>query len=172
MRAKLGEDFPSGLPKNSSPATVLSEFHVHLQEMYNCHDIETSEVPNRIPATIFRPKGPVLGSVLLLHGSEGQRMEGSAKRLARLGFVAAAISYFGRGSIRKKLIKIPLESVFEIIEELHGVCGFNKDNLALRGVSKGAELALVLASKRAIFRSVVGFIAVLRSVEWVGFRFH
>lgn len=119
-------------------------------------------------AEFFEARGEAIspGAVIVLGGSEGG-LRGSrnlARRLASEGFASIAVSYFGEEGQPTKLDQIPIESVGRAIDWLqaHDVPG----PVAVVGVSKGAELALLTASREPRIRAVVA--AVPSHVIWQG----
>ncbi|HYC74769.1 acyl-CoA thioester hydrolase/BAAT C-terminal domain-containing protein [Brevundimonas sp.] len=138
---------------------------------------QTAPVP--IPATeIVREDGLVAeyfaargepvspGAVVVLGGSEGglRGARNLARRLAGEGFASIAVSYFGEEGQPTKLDGIPIESVSRAIDWLqaHDVRG----PVAAVGVSKGAELALLSASREPRIKAVVA--AVPSHLVWQG----
>ncbi|MCS6625252.1 hypothetical protein N0B44_20280 [Roseibacterium beibuensis] len=119
-------------------------------------------------AEYFEARGDAIspGAVVVLGGSEGG-LRGSrnlARRLAGEGFPSIAVSYFGEAGQPTKLDQIPIESVARAIDwlEAHDVRG----PVAVVGVSKGAELALLTASRESRIKAVVA--AVPSHVVWQG----
>ena len=107
------------------------------------------------------------GAVIVLGGSEGG-LGGSrnlARRLAAEGFAAIAVSYFGEAGQSPKLNEVPIEPVDRALAwltarpDIHGP-------IAIMGVSKGAELALLTASRNPAIKAVV--VGVPSNVVWAG----
>lgn len=107
------------------------------------------------------------GAVIVLGGSEGglTGSRGLARKLAAEGFAAIAVSYFGEAGQSPKLNEVPIEPVDAAIawltarQEIHGP-------VAIMGVSKGAELALLTASRNPAIKAVV--VGVPSNVVWAG----
>ena len=107
------------------------------------------------------------GAVIVLGGSEGGLggSRGLARHLADEGFGAIAVSYFGEAGQLPKLDQIPIEPVGRALAwlqarpEIHGP-------IAVMGISKGAELALLTASREPEIKAVV--VGVPSSVVWAG----
>lgn len=107
------------------------------------------------------------GAVIVLGGSEGG-LGGSrslARRLAAAGFDAIAVSYFGEPGQATRLDQIPVEPVTRAREWLEARPGPG-EAIAVLGVSKGGELALLTASRDPALRAVVA--AVPSNVVWQG----
>jgi dienelactone hydrolase len=97
-----------------------------------------------IVGSVFEP-GDTRGFVVVLSGSGGGVPSGYAQRLAENGLCAFALAYFGAPGLPRALVEVPIESVERGID-------FFRDRytdgraVGLLGSSKGAELALVVAS--------------------------
>ena len=107
------------------------------------------------------------GAIIVLGGSEGG-LGGSrnlARRLAAAGFDAIAVSYFGEPGQSSRLDQIPIEPVGRAREWLEARPGPG-EAIAVLGVSKGGELALLTASRDPAIKAVVA--AVPSHVVWQG----
>ncbi|MBX9614570.1 MAG: dienelactone hydrolase [Caulobacteraceae bacterium] len=107
------------------------------------------------------------GAVIVLGGSEGG-LGGSralARRLADEGFAAIAVSYFGEPGQSPKLDQVPIEPVGRAVDWLQARPEISGP-IAVMGISKGAELALLTASRDPEIRAVV--LGVPSSVVWAG----
>jgi dienelactone hydrolase len=123
---------------------------------------------DRLVATLFRPIAPgPHRTVIVLQGSLGGRLEGSAAVLASQGFAALALAYFGADPLPRELVEIPLEYFAEAIAWLKAQASVDPDRIAVMGVSKGGELALLLAATYPQdIKAVVAYSA--SSVVWRG----
>lgn len=107
------------------------------------------------------------GAVIVLGGSEGG-LGGSrplARRLADAGIPAMAVSYFGETGQPTKLDEVPIEPVGRALEWLQARPEI-RGPIAIMGGSKGAELALLFASREPDIRAVVA--GMPSSVVWAG----
>lgn len=107
------------------------------------------------------------GAIIVLGGSEGG-LGGSrnlARRLAAAGFDAIAVSYFGEAGQSSRLDQIPIEPIARAREWLEARPGPD-EAIAVLGVSKGGELALLTASRDPGIKAVVA--AVPAHVVWQG----
>jgi dienelactone hydrolase len=98
------------------------------------------------PATVQSPK-PAL---IVLGGSEGGCRRDLAPVLAsKLGAPVMALAYFGQqgSTLPVSLQNIPLEYFSGAMDWLNTQPGVKKDSFLVMGISRGAELALLLASK-------------------------
>lgn len=112
-----------------------------------------------LAGTLFHPaeSGP-RPAVLVLGGSDGGLMEGSAQRLASEGYAALALAYFGAEGLPHELVEVPLEYFAEAIGWLKTQPVVDPSCLAVVGISKGGELALLLgATYPGDIHAVVGY---------------
>ena len=133
--------------------------------------VPATEVINQdgLVAEYFAGQGAQVssGAVIVLGGSEGG-LRGSrnlARRLASEGLPAIAVSYFGEPGQPTRLDLIPIENVeraFNWLSARPDVQG----KIAVVGVSKGAELALITASRNPKIAAVVA--GVPSNVVWQG----
>ncbi|NJC41448.1 hypothetical protein GGQ87_001706 [Brevundimonas alba] len=108
-----------------------------------------------------------LGGVIVLGGSEGG-LGGSrtlARRLAAEGFNAIAVSYFGEPGQAARLDQIPIEPIGRALAWL-AERPEASGPIAIVGVSKGAELALLVASRTPAIRAVA--VGVPSNLVWQG----
>jgi len=119
-------------------------------------------------ATLFRPVPPgPRPTVIVLSGSLGGMLEGSAAVLASQGFAALALAYFGVDPLPSELVEVPLEYFAEAIAWLKTQPAVDPDRIAVMGVSKGGELAVLLgATYPEDIKAVVGYSA--SAVVWRG----
>lgn len=95
---------------------------------------------------LFEPEAGSDHFAVMLGGSFGGFPESPARKLAESGVVAFALGYFGAPGLPSELVDIPLESLEQ------GIAWFRENHAGARsiglvGFSKGAELALLLASR-------------------------
>jgi acetyl esterase/lipase len=121
--------------------------------------------------TLFSPSEPgPHPAVILLGGSDGGMMEGSAAVLASQGYAALALAYFGAPPLPPELIEVPLEYFAEAIAWFKSQPAIDPDRIAVMGVSKGGELALLLgATSPEDINAVVGYAA--SGIVWQGVSF-
>ncbi|MBZ6494204.1 acyl-CoA thioester hydrolase/BAAT C-terminal domain-containing protein [Natrinema longum] len=109
-------------------------------------------------------------AVVVLHGSSGEPVDGTAQLLASRGFVALALQYFDwqgrRDNLPAELVAVPLESVENAIESLRERNGVRGPDVGLFGTSKGGELALLAGSRLESVGSVVSVNG--SGVVWAG----
>lgn len=109
-------------------------------------------------------------AILLLGGSEGGlggAVDGQARLLAREGFAVLALAYYRLPGQPERFELIPLESFSRALDWLKAQNQVDPQRLAIMGTSKGAEAALLVASRRPDVGAVVA--AVPSQVVWQGF---
>ena len=110
-------------------------------------------------ATMFHPvrtKSPIPG-VLVLGGAEGgdKWAKDVAQALASDGYVALAEAYFKGPGLDDQLQQIPLERLKQGIDALVRDPRVDPHRIAVLGLSKGAEAALLLAASDLRIKAVV-----------------
>lgn len=96
------------------------------------------------------PAEPVRSAVLVLSGSSGQVAVDRARLLAAHGAAALSIRWFGGRHQPRGICEVPLETFAPALDRLAQL----HDHLAIVGVSKGAEAALLLATRDPRIRAV------------------
>lgn len=108
-------------------------------------------------------------AILLLGGSEGGLGEAGreiAIALKQEGFAVLQLSYYRAPGQPRQLELVPIEAAFEGLDWLAAQDNIDPDRLALVGVSKGAELGLIVAADRPDLKAAV--LAAPSSVTWTG----
>lgn len=108
-------------------------------------------------------------AVLLLGGSEGGLGGGThhmALALQKEGFAVFQLAYFGAPGQTDALERIPLELFDRGLDWLKAQPGVDPTRIAVMGASKGAEAALLVASRRPDLRAAV--VGMPTSVAWNG----
>lgn len=100
-----------------------------------------------IVATLFLPKASnPLPLIVTLGGFRGGLQEERAERLSAHGFASLALAYFGCEHLPPFLREIPLDYCERAIDWVKCQPSLDPNRIALWGVSRGAELALLLGS--------------------------
>ncbi|MBX9797270.1 acyl-CoA thioester hydrolase/BAAT C-terminal domain-containing protein [Sphingomonas sp.] len=109
-------------------------------------------------------------AILLLGGSEGG-LGSSASTIARAlqhyGYAVLHLSYFRAPGQPQALVRVPLEGFDAGLAWLRAQPGVDAGRIGIIGGSKGAEAALVIASRTPGLRAVVA--GMPSSVVWPGF---
>ena len=107
----------------------------------------------------YPPQGsPKKLGVLVLGGSDGGVPSRRARLIAERGYPVLALAYFKTERTPQYLDMIPLEYFDEPIEWLKKNRHMQGGGLVVVGESKGAELALLLASRKPEISGVVAFV--------------
>src|SRR6185436_8629728 len=101
--------------------------------------------------------GRRLPVVLVLSGSEGGFDDLGAAALASHGYAALAVAYFGAPGLQDELFEVPVERVAAAVAWVRGRAELDAGRIAVLGASKGAELALVAATRIPEIRAVVAY---------------
>ncbi|GCE29993.1 acyl-CoA thioesterase [Dictyobacter alpinus] len=106
--------------------------------------------------TLFLPaaSGPH-SAVIILNGSDGGMREHAAALLASHGYAALALAYFGAEELPAGLLNIPLEYFEKALVWLQAQDDVDEENIAVIGLSRGGELALLLGSTFPAIKAVV-----------------
>ena len=136
--------------------------------------VRVSPVRERgLVGTLYRPAAGISASrrpaVIVLGGSQGgiPAPAAHAGGLASQGYVVLALAYFNAPGLPELLQNIPLEYVHGAAEWLKAQPEVDSSRVALMGTSRGAELALVVASAHPrAFRAVVANVP--SSLVWPG----
>lgn len=122
--------------------------------------IESEPVGGGLVAEVFRRQGALPAPAVLLLGGSGGGM-GWARRTAGLladeGLVAMALAYFNADGLPPDLVELPLEQVGLALDSLEARDDVDARRIGVVGYSKGAELGLLVASRRRDVTSVVAF---------------
>lgn len=118
--------------------------------------------PNCAKATAFTgtlcaPQAPGKHpAILLLGGSEGgDEMSHAAPQLAKHGYVAASVAYFGLPGLPQTLENIPVETVGKALDDISKRSDVDPARIAILGISKGGEFALLAASTYPQIHAVI-----------------
>ena len=118
-------------------------------------------------AQLYTPPGAARRpAIILLGGSEGGIDEDDAKALAAHGYLVLSLAYFGAPGLPDEMGDIPLEYFDTAIDWLKAQRGADPAHIGMVGVSKGAEAALLVASRNPAITAVVA--GSPSSVAWQG----
>ncbi len=114
--------------------------------------------PEATVGRLFIPAGPGPHPVVIvLSGSGGGFDVDKAAVLSRHGFATFALSYFGIPPLPSWLHRIPLEYFEAALGWLGDQPEIDSNRTGIYGISRGAEAALLLASRFPQIRAVVGW---------------
>lgn len=123
-------------------------------------DVRVEEIRrDGVVANLFLPDGDgPFPTILVVGGSGGGFADHLAALYASHGYAVVSLAYFGVESLPNELINIPLEYFENAIAWIERQPELETSRLAVAGVSRGGELALLLASRYPIFKSVVAYV--------------
>jgi pimeloyl-ACP methyl ester carboxylesterase len=98
-------------------------------------------------------------AVIVLGGSGGRADHDRAALYASHGFAALALAYFRAPGLPRGLVNVPLEYVGNAIDDALDTVRPPKDFVAVEGISRGGELALLVGATFPKVRAVVGIMA-------------
>lgn len=139
----------------------------------------TEEVFQGFPgARVFRPASPkgALPAIIILGGSEGGTISSFSvgPRLASLGYVVLGLPYYSPVWYGRELpelpgafVNIPVDRLEAARDQLIARGDVRADRIALWGVSKGGEYAVIAASRMPWLRAVAAIVP--SDVVWEGF---
>ncbi|KAM8933934.1 bile acid-CoA:amino acid N-acyltransferase-like [Pelodytes ibericus] len=142
-RVDLFESLELGVAADPQP-TITKTF----ERWYLAPDTQKIQIQDdRIRGTIFCPSGdgPFPG-VIDLYGGAGGLVEYRASLLASRGFVVLALAFFAYDDLPKSFHKLDIEYFEEAAQLLLKHPKVAGPKVGVLGVSKGAEIALVMAS--------------------------
>jgi esterase/lipase len=93
--------------------------------------------------------------ILILGGSQGGYPNFNSDFFTTKGFSVLEVAYFGTPNTPESLEMIPLEYFEKVLSHCKTFPEFEDKRIALIGSSKGAELALLLASKYPVIEGVI-----------------
>jgi len=118
--------------------------------------VSMTDFRDGIVGTLYAPYGKRgVPAVIVLGGSEGGVTRDRAALLASHGFAALALGYFGMPGLPGELSRIPVETVDRAVAWLRAQPMVDAERIAVLGGSKGAELALLAASRNRSIHAVV-----------------
>jgi hypothetical protein len=125
----------------------------------SAQDIESVPVPNvNFDANFFDSGSQGQYGVIVLTGSDGGKADYTAERIASMGYNVLSLAYFDRAgsSIVPETLQLIAMEYFDAPKKwLIERSSTRNDGVILYGLSKGAELALVLASFDNDYKAVI-----------------
>jgi dienelactone hydrolase len=118
--------------------------------------VSSTEIRGDVTGAFLVPyQSARIPGVIVLGGSEGGVPRDRAALIASHGYAALALAYFAADTLPDELERVPLETVNRAVEWLRKQPMVDPNRIAIVGVSKGAELALLSASRNPRIKAVV-----------------
>lgn len=124
---------------------------------------QTSGIPN-IDSRLYLGESDNQPLIVGLGGSEGgnawtsNRWKETREKFIEKGYAFLAIGYFGMKGTPEKLDRISIDRIHDAIVEAAKNPKINKNKIAIVGGSRGADLALLIASYYKDIKCVVGIV--------------
>lgn len=155
---------------------------------YTVYSFDTETLPDRyaeVSTKLFlhdeanQPLVVGLGGAEGGHGWAGPQGKKQRKLLEENGYAFLSIAYFGTKGTPENLDRIAIEGVHKAVIEASQDFRINENCIAVMGVSRGGELALLLGSYYEEYKSVIGivpgssvFAAVTDAMSTPGFSYN
>ena len=139
-----GACVPLSAPERVSEASCAA----HSREAVPFEMTEVSQ--NGLVGAFFKPVSKTRSpAILVLGGSEGGKdgVRALAKPFAEQGYAVLALSWFGVSGLPASYVEVPLEYFEKGIDWLAQNPSVDADRIGVYGLSKGAEAALLVASR-------------------------
>lgn len=122
---------------------------LQIKRLFKTDDIIVTPICASFNGRLFHNGDPTRKTILMLGGSDGKTEALSllAAPLASRGFNVLVVPYFGAADLPERLEMVPLEYFEKIFHWLETSNLTQMADIYLHGTSKGAELALLLASR-------------------------
>ena len=134
---------------------------------YTIYSFDTETLPEKygdVDTQLFLSDGSRQPLIVGLGGAEGGNSwagpHGKKQRelLQKNGYAFLSIAYFGTESTPENLDRIAIEGIHNAVIEASEDARINEDCIAVMGVSRGGELALLLGSFYSEYKSVIGIV--------------
>lgn len=149
---------------NADPLSITLQLEIKNQlinetqiefTFYKEHVTTTDISKEGTVGTLYQPADKKTSqNVMLLAGSDGGKLEHAATMLAAKGYNVLDLAYFNQTGVPKDLENIPLEYFQRAIQVFKETTSDN-GKISVIGYSRGAELALLLASTYDEFNAVI-----------------
>jgi dienelactone hydrolase len=113
-----------------------------------------------VPGILYLPDDrATCVAVIVLHGSDGFKPnhEMIARKLAKEGFAALALTWFGGASSRSRWSAVRADDILQAVAFLEQQPAVDADRLGLIGFSRGGGLALIMAALIPQSKAVVNY---------------
>lgn len=133
------------------------------------YSVETSRSPKGYYDFVYSEGAENLPVVVLLGGSEGGLGCGEGRLISSAGFAVLCLAYFKAEGLAAELAQVPLEYIEANIKRILSHPSVDPKRVYIWGTSKGAELALLVASRMPdVIRGVVAVVP--SHLVWQGLK--
>lgn len=140
-----GDTFVVNMTVKADEDVILTEAIVRSIKAADIQTVELRE--NGLVGNLYLPSSDhPLPIIITLSGSEGKMSTSRSQLLAAHGFAVLALGYFGLEGLPFTLKEIPLEYFERVFAWLKTQNNVDASRIGLYGISRGAELALILGS--------------------------
>jgi dienelactone hydrolase len=144
----------------TAQADATSPASAEVSRLFVPDGLTRTDVAERgLVGVLYRPAGnQPLPAVLMLGGAEGGLHEDNAALLAAHGYAVLALAYYGMPGLPQTLTSIPVEYFGTALSYLADRADITSGEIAVHGVSKGGEAALLIGSIFPAVRAVVSIV--------------
>jgi esterase/lipase len=130
---------------------------IQIERVFKRDNLIVRNIDEEFTGQLFYQEEYANTTIVMLGGSDGQMESLSliAGPLASRGFHVLTVSYFGTCGLPEKLEEVPLEYFEAIFKWIKDNEYIKTEEICLYGISKGGELALLLASRYKQISKVV-----------------
>ena len=145
---------------------------VTIERLYKSKDVKRERISDGFVGELFYTENTDHKTIVLLGGSGSNLAINSliAAVLASRGFNVLSLPYFNEKGLPAKLAEIPLEYFEKVFTWLSNNPLTKCNEIRLLGQSKGAEIALILASRYHIIKKVVAIAPHAYCFEGLNFK--
>jgi dienelactone hydrolase len=130
-----------------------------VERWFKTAEVKNQKISDEFVGEFFYPENSNRKTILVLGGSNGSLDANLpiASLLASRGYNVLTVAYFKEKGLPAALARIPLEYFERAFDWLKGNPQTAGNELYVLGISKGAELALLLAARYAFIKKVAAF---------------
>jgi hypothetical protein len=145
---------------------------VRLERLFLSEGIKRQRISDEFMGDLFYTENTNNKTVVFLGGSGSDLSVNSpyAALLAAHGFNVLSLAYFKEKGLPSQLSEIPLEYFDRVFAWISGNPVMKGKAIYIYGISKGAELALLLASRHSFIQKVAAFAPHAYCFQGIGFK--
>jgi len=127
--------------------------------VFQDHGVTCTELTGPVVGALYLPAGPgPHPAVMTVSGSSGGISREEAALLASRGFACLALAYFNYPGRPPELVDQPLEYFGQGLDWLAAQPQVRSEAIAVKGISRGGELSLLLGATFSAVRAVVAMV--------------